>query len=76
MMFVAVWTFVVGWLCATIYYQFSLLGQSPSALYWLTGIGLLVILVFIIMRKLGSLPCFNQHQLPTAKSHKQSACCE
>lgn len=76
MMFVAVWTFVVAWLCATVYYQFSLLGQSSSALYWLTGIGLLVILVFIIMRKLGRLPCFNQHQLPTPKSHQQSACCE
>ena len=76
MMFVAVWTFVIGWLCATVYYQFSLLGQSSSAVYWLTGIGLLVICVFIVMRKLGRLSCFNHYQLPTPKSHKQSACCE
>lgn len=76
MMFVAVWTFIMGWLCATVYYQFSLLGQSPSAPFWLTGIGLFVILMFIVLRKLGRLPCFNQYHLPKPKSYNQSACCE
>ena len=76
MIFVAVWTFVIGWLCATIYYQSSLLGHSTSAPYWLTGIGVFIILTFVVMRKLGNLPCFNHYQLPKPRSHNKSACCE
>ena len=77
MIFVAIWTFVIGWLSATIYYQFSLLGQSSCAPYWLIAIGGFITFIFIIMRKIGRLPCFNQYYLPKPRSHKnQSGCCE
>ncbi|MCT6884887.1 MAG: Fe(2+) transporter permease subunit FeoB [Gilliamella apis] len=77
MIFVAIWTFVIGWLSATIYYQFSLLGQSSCAPYWLIAIGGFMTFIFIVMRKMGRLPCFNQYYLPKPRSHNnQSACCE
>jgi ferrous iron transport protein B len=76
MAFVAIWTFVVGWLCATVYYQCSLLGQSHFAPYWLAGIGLFVVVMFVGMRWLGRLSCFNQHYLPKTQSDNHSTCCE
>ncbi|MFQ1006007.1 Fe(2+) transporter permease subunit FeoB [Gilliamella sp. CG22] len=54
MIFVAVWTFTIAWLVATIYYQFTQLAYSNTASYWLFACGLLITLMMFILRKVGN----------------------
>lgn len=77
--FVALWTFVIGWICATAYYQFTLLGTSSTALMWLFGLVILFLLIVFIMRIVGKYTAFAQsstiHKIPP-KCGKSSCCCE
>ncbi len=51
---VGVWTFVLAWVCATGYYQLSLLGSSPaSAGLWLLGLAAALVGLFFILRYFG-----------------------
>ncbi len=75
MLFVAVWTFVVGWLCATIYYQFNLLGQSSTASWWLFGCGAFIVVMIIMMRLLGRHSSFNQLSMSKPSTSAKSDCC-
>ena len=54
-LFVAGWTYLIGYCAATLYYQLSVLSTQPvSAISWIMGIVLLMILVFQIMKRFGS----------------------
>ena len=53
-MFVAVWTFFLGYAVATLYYQFSLLAVQPAiTLGWTLAMVAVMALVFMAMRKAG-----------------------
>ncbi|OCG54743.1 ferrous iron transport protein B [Gilliamella sp. Choc6-1] len=75
MTFVAIWTFVIGWIAATVYYQCTLLENSHSAIFWLTGCGGVMISMIIFMRLLGRyFPCkFNV--IPKTIVNKKSTGC-
>lgn len=76
--FVALWTFVIGWLTATGYYQFTLLGTSSTAVSWLIGSVVAFILLVLIMRVVGNSKMFTQslsvNKAPS-KCSKSSCCC-
>ncbi|MDR0770212.1 MAG: Fe(2+) transporter permease subunit FeoB [Burkholderiales bacterium] len=62
----AVWTFVLAWICATGYYQLSLLGSSPaSAGLWLFGLAAMLVGLFFVLRYFGSAP-FSKGVAPKA----------
>jgi len=71
--FVAVWTFAIGWICAVSYYQFSLLGITNSALWWLIGMALALILLVIMLKLIGKYTNFANLQI-LQTSCKQSKC--
>lgn len=75
MIFVAVWTFTIAWLVATIYYQFTQLAYSNTASYWLMGCGLLITLLMFILRKLGNYS-LNKNNMPNRKNSIKSSCCD
>jgi ferrous iron transport protein B len=54
MLFVAGWTFLTGWSCATIYYQYHQLSHSSSAPYWIGGVACLFSIVVCAMKLIGS----------------------
>lgn len=53
MLFVAGWTFFIGWTCATFYYQSYLISETKSAIYILGTISLLFILLITLMKMIG-----------------------
>lgn len=53
MLFVAGWTFFIGWTCATFYYQSYWISESKSAIYILGTISLLFILLITVMKMIG-----------------------
>lgn len=75
MLFVASWTFIIGWLIATMFYQCTLLGQTNSAIYWLIGCGLFIGILLACLRKLGQLALFNHLALPKCPTTKDTGCC-
>jgi len=51
MALMAVWSFVLAWVCATGYYQLSLLQSSPaSASAWLLGLAITLVALFLVLR--------------------------
>lgn len=75
MIFVAVWTFTIAWLVATIYYQFTQLAHSNTASYWLFGCGLSITLMVFILRKLGN-NSFDKNNMFNHKKPRKSYCCD
>lgn len=76
--FVAIWTFIIGWLTATCYYQFTLLGTSMSAVSWLIGCAVVFILLVLAMRVVGNSKTFTNSLLvnkAASKCSKSSCCC-
>jgi ferrous iron transport protein B len=59
-LFVGGWTFFIGWILATAYYQYTLLGSASTAGYWLSGIAIIFILVLFIMKLVGRFGDINQ----------------
>lgn len=53
MLFVASWTFFIGWTCATFYYQSYWISESKSAIYILGTISLLFMLLITVMKMIG-----------------------
>lgn len=53
MLFVAGWTFFIGWTCATFYYQSYWISESKSAIYILGTISLLFMLLITVMKMIG-----------------------
>lgn len=76
MLFVASWTFIIGWFTATIYYQFTLLGKSGSASYWLFGCGAVILIIIMMMRLLGRYLSLNQIGLSNKIVSDKSMCCD
>lgn len=72
MLFVAIWTFALGWIIATLYYQ--ILQFNHHSLYWIGSIFIFCFVMIFIMRILGSKPL--QHTLLKSKSseHKNNCC--
>ncbi|OCG58633.1 ferrous iron transport protein B [Gilliamella sp. Nev5-1] len=60
MIFVAIWTFTIAWLAATIYYQCTLLGHSAVATWWILGCCIFIVVALLFMRFLGRYSTLNQ----------------
>ncbi|OCG65220.1 ferrous iron transport protein B [Gilliamella sp. Imp1-6] len=75
-LFVAIWTFSIAWLTATIYYQFTLLGHSPVAVWWLLGCGTFIVVALLSMRVFGRYLSFNQGIVPNLSDNKNATCCQ
>ena len=74
--FVAVWTFVLGWVVATAYYQFTLIGESATAVSWLIGIAVFMVVVIVIMKLFGRYSTLNHVTLKKPTNNKKgSNCC-
>lgn len=73
MLFVAGWTFFIGWTCATFYYQSYWISESKSAIYILGTISLLFILLITVMKMIGprqpTLQRPSQHPNPDNRCH-------
>lgn len=76
MIFVAVWTFIVAWLTATIFYQFTLLRQSSSASYWLILCAISIVVLLGLMRLLTRYLLFNQTIASQKSTVTKSKCCD
>jgi ferrous iron transport protein B len=74
--FVAIWTFSIAWLMATVYYQFTLLGHSPVAVWWLLGCGTFIVVALLSMRAFGRYLSFNQGIVPNLSDNKKATCCQ
>lgn len=76
---VASWTFIIGWILATGYYQFHLLNQgSSNALFWIIGLAIALFVLFMLLRWMGKAEIFSQSQAIIAQSHVKASsdkCC-
>lgn len=72
MLFVAGWTFFIGWTCATFYYQSYWISESKSAIYILGTISLLFILLITAMKMIG--PRQPTRQRPSQQSNPDNCC--
>lgn len=72
MLFVAGWTFFIGWTCATFYYQSYWISESKSAIYILGTISLLFILLITAMKMIG--PRQPTRQRPSQWSNPDNCC--
>lgn len=75
-LFIAIWTFSIAWLTATIYYQFTLLEHSPVAVWWLLGCGTFIVVALLSMRVFGQYLSFNQGIVPNLSDNKNATCCQ
>lgn len=70
---VAIWSFVVAYVCATAYYQLTMLETAPGiAGSWLGGLALLMIITFFALRRYGAV---QTSALPAVKSTDEKGCC-
>lgn len=72
MLFVAGWTFFIGWTCATFYYQSYWISESKSAIYILGTIILLFMLLITAMKMIG--PRQPTRQRPSQQSNPDNCC--
>lgn len=72
MLFVAGWTFFIGWTCATLYYQSYWISESKSAIYILGTISLLFILLITVMKMIG--PRQPTLQRPSQRPNPDNCC--
>ncbi|UNM97613.1 ferrous iron transport protein B [Ignatzschineria rhizosphaerae] len=67
---VATWTFIIGWILATGYYQFHLLlSGSSSATIWLVSLAIALLALFMLLRWMGKVEIFAESQTIIASSH-------
>ncbi len=77
---VASWTFMIGWICATGYYQISLLGtaQNNQAIAWLVGLVAMLVTLFLILRLIGKKEILSSSKNIVSVSHikdSKGSCC-
>lgn len=76
---VATWTFVIGWILATAYYQFHLLiNGSTHSIFWLVGLASALFSLFMLLRWMGKVEIFSESQTIIATSHIKKSpdkCC-
>lgn len=71
---VAIWSFVVAYVCATAYYQLTMLEATPVVSgSWLGGLSLLMIIVFLALRRYGAI---QTAALPAIKNANGKGCCQ
>lgn len=75
MLFIAAWTFFVGWISATSFYQFTQLGQSTNASFWLIGLTLLFAVVVLMMKIVGRYISVSQLSVKKSNNQKSNYCC-
>ena len=74
-LFVAGWTFFLGYAVATLYYQFSLLTVQPGVtLGWTLAIATVIMLIFVAMRRAGD-AIMPRPQLVSACNDGKSCSC-
>lgn len=74
--FVAIWTFVIGWICATAYYQMTLLSTSSDAAIWLISLVVIFALIVAILRIIGKYSSLSQtSSINKPKKCGKSNCC-
>ncbi|XKM13805.1 Fe(2+) transporter permease subunit FeoB [Orbaceae bacterium ac157xtp] len=74
--FVGAWTFIIGWLVATGYYQFTQIGVSPFAMIWLASCLGIFAGIVVLMRIVGRYTKFSQIQPKEINQHSsKSNCC-
>jgi ferrous iron transport protein B len=73
-LFVGGWTFFIGWILATAYYQYTLLGTAPMAGYWLSGMAIIFILVLLMMKVVGRFGHVNQIKMKKAAECGKDCC--
>lgn len=78
---VASWTFVIGWILATGYFQLHLLrsigGNSP--IVWLISLVIALFAIFMLLRFMGKKEIFTESSAIIAKSHQKNqrgGCCQ
>ncbi|QIQ20868.1 Fe(2+) transporter permease subunit FeoB [Zophobihabitans entericus] len=71
--FVALWTFALGWLFATAYYQYTLLGTSSAATSWLIIVAVISVVIFAVLKVMGRSSSFNIQMKKPADCGKD--CC-
>ncbi|OCG01017.1 Fe(2+) transporter permease subunit FeoB [Gilliamella sp. wkB112] len=76
MLFVAVWTFSIAWLTATIYYQLTIFRHSSSAGYWLLICVILMVSMLGMMRLLARYPLFEQCIISKENVVTKFKCCD
>ena len=74
MLFVAGWTFLTGWSCATIYYQYHQLSHSTSAPYWIAGVACLFSIIVCAMKLIGSRWQTSQPTIKTSPRSTNNGC--
>lgn len=77
LIFIIFWTFFIAWICATGYYQFSLLAVSANAIYWLIGLAVVFIAVIGLLTIISKFTDFNQYSLKNKlpQSNHPNNCC-
>lgn len=50
---VAFWSFILAWICATGYYQITQLGRNPHAIFWLLGLAVTWLVLFLGLKVIG-----------------------
>ncbi|MCO6524150.1 MAG: ferrous iron transport protein B, partial [Candidatus Schmidhempelia sp.] len=73
--FVGGWTFFIGWILATAYYQYTLLADTPTARYWLSAIAMIFIIVLLIMKLVGRFVHANQIKMKKTAECGKDCCC-
>lgn len=78
---VASWTFIIGWILATAYYQAHLLTLgSSTAIIWLIALCIALFGLFMLLRWMGKVDIFSQSQSIIAQSHVKNSsdkhCCQ
>lgn len=78
---VASWTFIIGWILATGYYQFHLLnmGAGIAPIIWIISLAVALFALFMLLRYMGTKEIFTESKQFIAQSHKKSSkgnCCQ
>ncbi len=78
---VAAWTFILGWICATGYYQLSLLGteKGGGAMAWLIALVVIIVSLFLLLRLFGKKDILADSKKIISASHlknnSKGSCC-
>lgn len=75
------WTFIIGWILATGYFQFTLMmAGSTAAIYWLISLAIALVLIFLLLRFMGKKEIFQDSHKIISGSHLQKrengGCCQ
>lgn len=73
-LFVGSWTFLVAWLFASAYYQYTQLDISPNALSWLIGFMVSFIFIIVIMKCVGKGGYMGELTVSKSTNYSKGCC--